>query len=199
MQEEFNEQESQMPDAQQLLGIVRRRRWHFLLPFFAGWLLVWGAGWFLPSLYRSGTLILVEQPAVPERLVASNIDVDIQGQLDSIGQQILSRTRLLRIINGLNLYAKDRKRKTPDELVEEMRKDIDVELVRSDDKKLSAFNIYYVNRNPEMAQKATNELANLFISENLEQRQERSENTTKFLEDQLSQARATLAEQEERV
>jgi len=199
MQDEFVEQESQMPDADQVFGMVRRRRWHFLLPFFGGWLLVWGIGWVLPSVYRSGTLILVEQPAVPERLVASNIDVDIQGQLDSIGQQILSRTRLLRIINSLDLYAENRKRKTPDELVEEMRKDIDVELVRSDDKKLSAFNIYYVNRNPETAQRATNELANLFISENLEQRQERSENTTKFLEDQLAQARATLAEQEARV
>jgi succinoglycan biosynthesis transport protein ExoP len=47
-----------------------------------------------------------------------------------------------------------------------------------------------------MAQSATNELANLFITENLEQRQERSENTTKFLEDQLDQARAKLSTQE---
>jgi len=80
-----------------------------------------------------------------------------------------------------------------------MRKDIDIELVRGDDKKLSAFNIYYINRNPEMAKRATNELASLFITENMEQRQERSENTTKFLEDQLTQARASLAQQEERV
>jgi polysaccharide biosynthesis transport protein len=47
-----------------------------------------------------------------------------------------------------------------------------------------------------MAQMATSELANLFITENLEQRQERSENTTKFLQDQLEQARANLEEQE---
>ena len=50
-----------------------------------------------------------------------------------------------------------------------------------------------------MAQLATSELANLFISENLEQRQERSENTTKFLQDQLDQARQRLSEQEARV
>jgi polysaccharide chain length determinant protein (PEP-CTERM system associated) len=47
-----------------------------------------------------------------------------------------------------------------------------------------------------MAQAATAELANLFISENLEQRQKRSENTTNFLQDQLDQARAKLAAQE---
>ena len=199
MEDELLDKPTEMPDAQQVFGIIRRRRWHFLLPFFVGWLIVWGMSWFLPSIYRSGTLILVEQPSVPEKLVASNIDTDIQRQLDSISQQILSRTRLLQIIERLNLYPADRKRKTPDELVEVMRKDIDIELVRGDDKKLSSFNIYYTYSDPHMTQQATSELANLFIAENLEQRQIRSENTTKFLEEQLDQSREKLAEQEARV
>ena len=198
MEEELQET-TELIELSEIKGIVRRHRWHFLVPFFLGWLLVWGISWLLPSIYRSGTLILVEQPAVPEKFVVSNIDADIQRQLDSITQQILSRTRLLSIIEGLNLYAEDRKHRNPDELVEKMRKDIDIELVRGDDKKLSAFNIYFINRNPVMAQRATNELASLFIKENTEQRQERSENTTRFLEDQLAQARASLAEQEARV
>ncbi len=90
----------------------------------------------------------------------------------------------------------ERKHRSPDDLVEKMTKDIEIELSHGDDRKLSAFNIYYVNRDPKMAQAATAELANLFITENLEQRQKRSENTTNFLEDQLEQARAKLAEQE---
>jgi polysaccharide biosynthesis transport protein len=198
MEEELQES-TELMEFSEMKGIVRRHRWHFLVPFFLGWVLVWGISWALPSSYRSGTLILVEQPAVPEKFVVSNIDGDIQRQLDSITQQILSRTRLLHIIETLNLYAEDRKHRNPDDLVEAMRKDIDIELVRGDDRKLSAFNIYYTNRNPEMAQRATNELASLFITENMEQRQERSENTTRFLEDQLAQARAKLAEQEARV
>jgi len=195
MEEELQES-SQLPDFAEIKGIVRRRRWQFLIPFFCGWLLVWGASWLIPSTYRSGTLILVEQPSVPEKYVVSNIDSDIQQQLDSITQQILSRTRLLRIIDSLGLYAKDRKHKNPDALVEKMRQDIEIELSHGDDKKLSAFNIYYASRDPKMAQAATAELANLFITENLEQRQKRSENTTNFLGDQLDQARAKLAEQE---
>ena len=190
------EQSSTPIDFNEIKGMVRRRRWHFLVPFFCGWLLVWGASWLIPSTYRSGTLILVEQPSVPSKYVESNIDSDIQHQLDSITQQILSRTRLIRIIDNLHLYAKDRKRKSPDDLVETMRKDIEIELSRGDDRKLSSFNIYYASRDPKMAQTATSELANLFITENLEQRQERSENTTRFLGDQLDQARAKLAAQE---
>lgn len=199
MEEEFQEKPAELPELHQVVSLVRRRRWQFLLPFFVGWVVVWGISWFLPSVYRSGTLILVEQPAVPEKFVVSNIDNDIQRQLDSISQQILSRTRLLQIIDHLNLYAQDRKNKNPEVLVEEMRKDIEIELSRGDDRKLSAFNIYYSNRDPQLAQKATSELANLFITENLEQRQERSENTTRFIQDQLDQARGTLAEQEARV
>ena len=45
----------------------------------------------------------------------------------------------------------------------------------------------------------TGELTNLFISENLELRQQKSEDTTKFLEQQLETARQNLAEQEEKV
>jgi succinoglycan biosynthesis transport protein ExoP len=183
-------------DLNEIKGMVRRRRWQFLVPFFCGWLLVWGASWVIPSTYRSGTLILVEQPSVPEKFVESNITIDIQHQLDSITQQILSRTRLLRIIDNLGLYAEERKNTSPDDLVEKMRKDIEIELTHSDDRKLSAFNIFYASRDPKMAQQATSELANLFIAENLEQRQERSENTTKFLQDQLDQARTKLAAQE---
>ena len=198
MDEELQEN-SEPIDLNEIKGIIRRNRWHFLIFFFAGWFLVWGVSWLMPSIYRSGTLILVERPAVPEKLVASNIDTDIQRQLDSITQQILSRTRLLTIIDHLNLYAEERKRVSDDLIVERMQKDIEIELVRGDDRKLSAFNIYYLSLDPKTAQSATSELANLFITENLEQRQERSESTTRFLEDQLSQARQKLTQQEARV
>src|ERR1700693_169221 len=198
MEEELRESSTPI-DFGEIKGMVRRRRWQFLALFFCGWLLVWGASWLMPSTYRSGTLILVEQPSVPEKYVESNIDSDIQHQLDSITQQILSRTRLLRIIDSLGLYAEERKHTGPDELVEKMRKDIEIELTHSDEGKISSFNIYYASRDPKMAQQATSELANLFITENLEERQKRSENTTSFLEDQLVQARAKLAAQEARL
>lgn len=198
MDEEL-EQSGSPIEINEVKGIIRRRRWEFLVPFFLGWAVVWGASWLIPSTYRSGTLILVEQPSVPEKYVVSNIDADIQQQLDSITQQIMSRTRLVHIIDTLGLYAKDRKRMSDDDLVDKMRKDIEIELVRGDDRKLSAFNIYYDSRDPAMAQATTRELAELFISENVAQRQKRSADTTNFLEDQLEQARQNLAKQEAKV
>src|SRR5205807_4673655 len=199
MLEEALDQDQQPFDWRAHLAILRRRRWLVLLPFFAGWLVVWMVSWWLPSIYRSGTLILVEQPTVPQQFVVPNIAGDLQERLQNITQQILSRTRLLHIIESLNLYAKERQRRTPDEIVERMRKDIEIELVRDKNNQLTAFNIYYSSRDPRVAQQVTSELTNLFVSENLEARQAQSENTTKFLESELEEARKNLGEQEEKV
>ena len=92
---------------QYYLGIVRRRHMHFLIPMFFAWLAVWGASWVLPSRYTSGTLILVEQPTMPKDYVVPNVSENIQERLQSITQQILSRSRLLHIADEMNLYAKD--------------------------------------------------------------------------------------------
>ncbi|MCU1305918.1 MAG: hypothetical protein JWN45_613 [Acidobacteriaceae bacterium] len=187
-------------DWQHYLALVRRRSWYFLIPLFVGWITVWSISWMLPSTFRSGTLILVEQPTVPSQYVVSNVPDNLQDRLQSITQQILSRTRLLRIVEAQNLYPGDRKRFTPDEVVERMRKDIQIELVRSPGTdQLTAFNIYYSSRNGRIAQQVTTELTSLFISENLEARQEQSENTTQFLQSQLEVARSSLAAQEAKV
>jgi len=83
------------------------------------------------------------------KYVVSNIDSDIQQQLDSITQQNPEPHPPSPDHCSLGLYAKDRKHKNPDALVEKMRQDIEIELSHGDDKKLSAFNIYYASRDPK--------------------------------------------------
>jgi polysaccharide biosynthesis transport protein len=198
MVEEFEDKNSESLNLRQYWPLARRRFWYFLVPLFLGWLTVWSVGWVLPSVYRSGTLILVAQPTMPKDYVVPNVSGNLQERLQSITQQILSRTRLLHIIDEMNLYAEAGRRLTPDEAVDRMRKDIEIELVREHDE-LTAFNVYYSSRDPQVAQKVTSELTNLFISENLQMRQRQSEDTTKFLESQLEGARKILAEQEAKI
>ncbi len=166
---------------------------------FLAWLAVWGASWVLPARYKSSTLILVEQPSMPKDYVTPNIADNLQERLQSISEQILSRSRLLAIINELNLYANDRRRLSPDEIVDQMRKDIEIELVRSEDKHINAFNVYYTASDPRIAQQVTSKLTNLFINENLEARQQESEGNTRFLETQLVTVQQTLEAQEEKI
>ncbi len=199
MVDDLEETSSEGLDLQHWLGVVRRRHMQFLIPLLLGWAVVWGASWVLPRRYQSSTLILVEQPTMPKDYVTPNVNDDLQDRLRSITQQILSRTRLLHIIDQLNLYGDTSAHLTPDEKVDLMRKKIDIELVRDNENRVSSFNVNYSAHDPYVAQQVTSELTNLFISENLEVRQQQSEDTTKFLESQLETARKTLADQEERI
>jgi polysaccharide chain length determinant protein (PEP-CTERM system associated) len=143
-------------------------------------------------------LILVEQPTMPKDYVTPNINDDLQERMQTITQQILSRTRLIHIIEQFNLYG-GKATGTPEEKVDRMRKDIGIDLVRDTRNQITSFNVSYTSRDPHIAQQITSELTNLFINENLEVRQQQSEDTTKFLESQLETARKTLASQEDTI
>ncbi|HEY1580277.1 MAG TPA: XrtA system polysaccharide chain length determinant [Terracidiphilus sp.] len=200
MPELLEEQEQTQPDFDRYVDVVRRRHVYFLVPVLIGWLAVWSVSWLLPTKYKSSTLILVEQPTMPESYVAPNVNENLQDRLQSISQQILSRTRLLMIIEKLNLYSSGKGPQLPDDKVEAMRKDISVDLVKdSRNGEISAFKVSFSSHDPVMAQKVTNELTQLFINESLRVRQQQSEGTTHFIEQQLEEARVTLADQEAKV
>jgi succinoglycan biosynthesis transport protein ExoP len=199
MDDDLDEQSSEGFDLHHYLGIVRRHHLQFLIALFLGWALVWSASWVLPPRYQSTTLILVEQPTMPKDYVTPNVNDDLQDRMQSITQQILSRTRLLHIIDQFNLYSSEHKQRSPDQKVDRMRKDINIELVRDSNNQITAFNVSYSSRDAHLAQQVTSELTNLFINENLEVRQQQSEDTTKFLESQLEAARKTLSDQEDKI
>src|ERR1700731_4732963 len=85
-------------------AIAVRRRWWILLPLFLVWAAVWGASWFLPVSYTSESMILVEQQKVPDQYVVPNVASNLQYRLQSLTEQILSKTRLQSMIDRLRLY-----------------------------------------------------------------------------------------------
>jgi len=200
MAEVFETEESKKPDFERYLNIARRRHMHFLIPLLAGWLLVWGLSWVLPPRYKSTTLILVEEPAMSKNFVGVNVDQDLQARLQTMQQEILSRTRLLTIINAMNLYEGGRKPLTDDEKVAKMQKEIVIDLTRDTQTAgVTGFRISYTARNARVAQAVTGQLKELFINENQRTLLQQSGDTTKFLESQLESAREALAEQDVKV
>lgn len=198
--EDQAEEAGQGFDLQRYLNIARRRHMQFLVPAFLGWVVVWGSSWFLQARYKSATTILVEQPSMPKNYVLSNVNDDLQGRLQSIKQQVLSRTRLLMIIDKFHLYAGGRRPLTPDEKVARMGSDIDLELIqdaRTD--QITGFTISYWATNPYVAQEVASEISELFINENLKVRQHESESNFDFIKSQLAIKAEELAKQEQKV
>jgi polysaccharide biosynthesis transport protein len=199
MDDDLEQEGGEGRDLEFYLGVIRRRHLPFAIAVLLGWALVWGASWLLAPRYQSSTLILVEQPTLAKDYVTPNVGEDLQERMQSITQQILSRTRLLHIIDEFKLYPGKHAQRSADEKVESMRKDIAIELVRDPRNQITAFNVSYSSGDPHIAQQVTTELTHLFINENLEVRQQQSQDTTQFLEAQLEGARKSLAEQEDKV
>src|SRR5215831_5972328 len=99
--------------------ILLRRKWWIIGPLFFGFLLVFLSAWIIPAQYTSESVILAEHQKVPEQYVPSNVEVDLQNRLLSMTQQVLSRQRLLALIDQLKLYPGYSS--SPDEQVKQMR------------------------------------------------------------------------------
>ncbi len=186
MMEELDDQKSAQ-GIDEYWAMVVRRKWWILGPLFFGWLLVFASAWVLPAKYSSESVVLIEPPKVPKDLVAPNVQVDLADRVQSMSTQILSRTRLLDLIQKFNLYPGNAD--SPDDQVEKMREDVKFDLVQSPaangNQELVAFKMAYKAPDPVIAQKVNASLTSFFVDENVRASQEQSEATTHFLDAQV--------------
>ena len=184
------------------IRLILHRKWLVIGAF----LIVTGATmlvtWQLPNIYASDTLILVDPQKVPESYVKSTVTGDVRNRLSTLTTQILSATRLQKIIDNLGLYPTERKNgMAREDVISKMRSDIGVrtEADFGGSQDLQAFRISYSGRDPVLVAKVTQELADLFIDENMKAREQQASGTTDFLTNQLQETRRHLEEQESKL
>jgi polysaccharide chain length determinant protein (PEP-CTERM system associated) len=153
----------------------------------------------LPESYRSTTLILVEGQKVPENYVQAIVGPSIEERLNSIQQQVLSRTLLTQIIQEFSLYQDEfQKPHGMETVLERLRKDVKITTHPSSTSRatIDAFSISFAHGDPILAMKVTSKLASHFIEENLKVREQLVEGTSEFLEQELKMAQERLESQE---
>ncbi len=173
--------------------IFLRRVWYFVIPFVV---ILVGTGIYaiiVPKEYRASTLILVTPQKVPENFVRPTVTSRIEDRLQSIGQEIMSRTRLEQVIKEFNLYQEEGKSLRLEEVVSVMQKNIQVQIKG---KEGGYFTISYIGKDPKTVTLVTNKLASLFIEENLKLREQQAQGTSEFLGIELNSTKAKLEEQE---
>jgi uncharacterized protein involved in exopolysaccharide biosynthesis len=177
-------------DFSDYLALVRRRR--VLILTVGGVLLAASAAlaFLLPAAYRSTATILIEEQEIPPDLVRSAIATYADQRIETIKQQVLSRSTLWRIVEQYDLYKTLRKRSPTEEVLERFIKDIQIDVLNAKviDKRTQnptqatiAFTLAYDGETPELAQKIANELTSLFLAENLKSRERHAQETTAFL------------------
>jgi polysaccharide biosynthesis transport protein len=190
------------------LALLRRRRM-LILAIGASLLATCTAlAFLLPAVYRSTATILIEEQEIPPDLVHSAIATYVDQRIETIKQQVLSRSTLWRVVEQYDLYKKLRKRSPTEEVLNRFTKDIQIDVmnVKVIDRRTQnptqatiAFTLAYDGETPELAQKVAHELTSLFLSENLKTRERHAHETTAFLKRESENLARHISELEEKI
>ena len=182
---------------ERLRNTWRRRKWLGLIVFVLPFVATVTALFALPDVYRSTATVLIDRQQVPEAFVRPTVTSELETRLNTISQEILSRSRLEALITRLGLYADLRGNTSNEEIIDRMRRDIRLDL-RAIGKggATVAFALSYAGRDPQTVATVTNTLASFYIEENLRNRERQAAGTSEFLKTQLAQAKERLDEQE---
>ncbi len=183
------------------VAIVQRRRWLIVIPTILGVAAGYLVTLVLPSRFTSHTVVLIEQPAVPDSYVKPVVSLnDLNQRLASMREQILSRTRLQALVEKYALYKEDAGRVPMEQRVEQLRKSIKVTpldpMPGTRSPELPGFNVDVTLGEARLARQICTEITSMFMEQNLRLHQQQAEDTTQFLTKQLEQAKAKLDEQD---
>ena len=165
------------------------KKWVLLVPTIVLAVTAFVAWPHLPKRYQSETTVAVVPQRVPASYVKATVTQRIEDRLYSVRNQVLSRTRLERVILEFDLYPRERQVGIMEDVVDQMRKDIEVQIIKGD-----TFRISYKSPDPRLAMKVTDKLASAFIDASLTDRTVLAESTISFLETQLADVRQRLVE-----
>ncbi len=184
-----------------IVEIVLRRRWWIIATFCLSMIVGIYLAFTLPKIYGAQTLILVQPQKVPANYVQSVVSTDIGSRINTMSQQVLSRSNLEKIIEDFNLFSgPGYKRTFMEDKIEGLRKRISFDLIQRDRRRdADAFSISFEGRDPEKVMKITNALTSYIISENLRVRETQAVGTSDFLDEELNSIRKKLVVQEEKL
>lgn len=145
-----------------------------------------------PKIYQSSALLSFQQQKVQSTTMAPDMKGRIHDVISTISQIVLSRTSLEKIIENQNLYFEQRQRVSMQDVVEGMRKKVNIASSRRGD----TFSIIFSDGNANIVARVANTLAARFIEENLKYRQERASETSNYAQNELDMSKETLDKKE---
>jgi len=185
---------------ERVFSILRRHGWLVVPLGTAAIAATLSIVFFLPDIYRSSATVVVERRQVTEDFVRLTITRGVDTRLQRISQEIMSRSHLVSLIDKYGLYSDLRKRLPVDEVVQCMRNDIRLDL-EGDRTHWSggtvAFTISYRGTDPRTVAMVANELAAIYVAEDLKARERQATATTEVLRGKVEDIKRQLEHQEQ--
>jgi uncharacterized protein involved in exopolysaccharide biosynthesis len=184
-------------DPRELLRLLLRRRWWFVVPAAMVALIAVLAIATMPPVYRSEATILVESQDIPEDLVPSLVTDYVDRRLDVLTRRVTLTENLVALIERYDLYPEQRETMAQTEVAERMRENIAMEVLSTEvndprtgrtTESTVAFRIRFDYGDRQNARRVVDELVSLYLSLNVESRRQVAEQATSF----FSQERARI-------
>jgi polysaccharide chain length determinant protein (PEP-CTERM system associated) len=148
----------------------------------------------MPKVYRCTALLSYERQQInPGRMAPERQGQRLRETVSTLSELVMSRNNLEELIKQFDLYPKLRQKLPIEDVIEAMRKHIQIRPSSRGD----TFTVSFEGIEQDKVQKVTNALASKFIEENLKYREERATETSKYTEDELNMAKAVLDEKEQ--
>jgi len=179
--------------------LIARYRWQTLIGMSACMLALTIVITKLPNEYEATTTILVDPQQVPEKYVSPAVTSDPSERLNTLTQEVLSRTRLQEIMNKFNLYSNVGGTVAQEELIQQMQDHIRIQVRQGSGPQLSTFTISFQGSKPKTVAAVANELAASFIRWNISSREQQVEGTQAFVAEEMESAKKNLEEQENKL
>jgi len=145
-----------------------------------------------PKVYMATSLLSYQQQKINPNTMSPDVVGKISDIVSTLTQIVISRTNLENIITNLKLYSEAREILPMEDVIESMRKKIEIKPMKRGD----VFTISFFGSKPDEVVKVTNELAAKFIEENLKYRQERASETSDYTSDELQMAKQVMDQKE---
>src|SRR4029079_4756589 len=148
-------------DLEDYIDIVRRHKGWIFGPFLFTLVASVVGVYLYPDSYISQAVVKIVPQQVPQNMVQSAINQQMSDRINSMAQTILSRTVLTTIINTFGLYTRERSRMPIEDVIEQMKKNIQIMPVASPTSstdRIPAFAVTYAYENRLMAQRVVQDV-----------------------------------------
>jgi len=142
-----------------------------------------------PKVYESTASIIYQQQKINPSKLSQNDEKRIDEMVNTVTQQVVSRTSLEKIIMEFNLYPEMREKVPIEDVIEQMRTNIRIHVEKT---KGNVFTVSFQGAEPRVVMRVTNALASKFIEENLRVREERATETSSYIQDELRMSKESL-------
>lgn len=174
------------------VSVIRRRMWWFIVPVVIAVVVGAALVMYLPRTYQAQAAIGVSLPGVSGQLLNDTQRVTAEERARQISQTLLSQAVIERVVREeqFNTHMS-----TP-AAVQLVRSNVEVKVPPPDANtpagSVEQFNVFYKDATAQLAQRVTNRLADVFVEESSHKREVRAEETSMFINDQLSASKMRM-------